>query len=142
MSGFHTFLEVREAESPDSWVLIAPLIYETGAGEKIIIPRGFITDLASIPQALRSLIDVNGISRSPAVLHDYLYCLQDREREPVDALFVEALYSRGATRLQAETYYFGVRIGGQCGWDNRAGHGLVPGFDIVAVGYWEVTVRL
>ena len=136
LPGFQNYLDLREAHPPDEWILLTPLVYVTVAGEMITVPRGFITDLASIPQALRGVIDTNGVSRSPAVLHDYLYCIQDRPREQCDDLMIEALRSRGASRLECDVIYFGIRLGGSVGWDNRAGHGLVPGYDMVPQDYW------
>lgn len=40
------------------------------------VPRGFITDFASVPWLVQALpgFDVNGASRFAAVVHDWLYC--------------------------------------------------------------------
>lgn len=133
---FLTYLDLREAEKVDEWIVLNPLIYETKTGMQIKVPKGFITDLASIPQALRSLIDVNGISRSPAVIHDYLYCMQPFDRDECDKILVEALESRGASTLECDTFYAGVRLGGASHWDGRM-PGLQPGYDMVPDNYWE-----
>ena len=93
---FTTPLDLR-AYIADEWVVLNPLVWEYG-GERITVPRGFITDLASIPRALRGLpnLDPNGLSRAPAVLHDFLYCSQTVESRAVaDGIFRAALQAVG-----------------------------------------------
>lgn len=47
---------------------------------ELSVPRRFITDFASVPLLVQALpgFDVNGGSRFPAVVHDYLYCCQGK----------------------------------------------------------------
>ncbi|MEO0912849.1 MAG: DUF1353 domain-containing protein [Pseudomonadota bacterium] len=62
----------------DEFALAAPfpvayrLAGEMGVRE-IVVPRGFITDLASVPRFLRPLVGVVGPHLEAAVVHDYLY---------------------------------------------------------------------
>lgn len=110
---FQTDLELKEAPRPDIWAVASPLIW---LDEKtlITVPVGFLTDLASIPDILKNIpaLDVNGVSRSPAVLHDWLYRTHQFSRAGSDGLLRAALLSRGASKVQAWTFYTGVRIGG------------------------------
>lgn len=101
------------------WVLATPLEYVTSAGENIAIPAGFITDLASIPRVFHSLIPVNGKHRLAAVVHDYLYVIQDRQRIKADALFLEAMEVAGVRFTQRWTMYLAVRAGGWLPWARR-----------------------
>jgi hypothetical protein len=84
-----------------------------------LVPKGFITDLASIPKPLRGLIEVNGKHRKAAVLHDYLYCSQMLARKDADALFLEAMELLGVSTLQRNVMWLGVRAGGGLYWNKR-----------------------
>lgn len=119
---FLTPLDLR-AYRPDEWVLLLALIYMTKGGTRYIVPRGFITDLASIPRLLRALFDINGASRKAAVLHDFLYCIQYTTRAEADALFLEALEASGVGWATRWSMYLGVRSGGWMYWHAR-GDGL------------------
>ncbi len=139
---FRSELDVRPFK-PDEWVVLHELLWHdplggnTPDGEPVIVsvPRGFITDLASIPRVLRGVLDANGLSRRPAVLHDYLYCSQPCSRAAADALFRRALAAEGVGLIARNFYYVGVRAGGALYWKlRRAGLGRE---DFVPPGYWE-----
>ena len=115
---FLTPLDLR-AYKPDEWVLLLALIYLAKNGKRYIAPRGFITDLASIPRLLRALFDINGQSRAPAVLHDFLYCMHYTTRAEADALFLEALEATGVGWATRWSMYLGVRSGGWIYWSKR-----------------------
>jgi len=115
---FMTPLDLR-AYKPDEWVLLLALIYLAKDGKRYIAPRGFITDLASIPRLLRALFDINGQSRAPAVLHDFLYCMHYTTRAEADALFLEALEAAGVGWATRWSMYLGVRSGGWIYWSKR-----------------------
>lgn len=115
---FLTPLDLR-AYKPGEWVVLLALIFMATDGKRYIVPRGFITDLASIPRLLRALFDVNGESRAAAVLHDFLYCIQHTTRAEADALFLEALKSCGVPWATRYSMYLGVRAGGWMYWQDR-----------------------
>lgn len=104
--------------APDIWTLAEPLEWNGPPIGRIIVPAGFRTDLASIPRLLRNLpdLDPDGISRSPAVLHDFLYCTQPCDRETADRTLQAALVAQGASRFAAWVYYKGVHWGGGHPW--------------------------
>jgi len=128
---FTTPLDLR-AHSPGEWVLLRRLVWDDGE-RKVVVPRGFITDLASIPGPLKGVLDVNGKSRRAAVLHDFLYCWQPFTRREVDRMFKAALRKEGVGALVASIYYTGVRIGGGRYWGSRWGQGLAT--DDIAEGF-------
>lgn len=102
------------------WMLVRPLRYTTRAGDEIVIPEGFRTDLASIPRAFHWLIPVNGRHRAAAILHDYLFVVQTRTRAETDALFLEAMADSGVSWVQRTTMYAAVRAGGWMPWRHNA----------------------
>ena len=117
---FITELDTRAYE-PGEWILLAPLIWFDGH-VKIVVPRRFITDLASIPKVFRITLDRNGPSRKAAVLHDWLYCTQPMDRAAADLLFLQALASEREGWLKRQAMYRGVQAGGWKRWGQR--HGL------------------
>jgi len=121
---------------PGEWVLCNDLKFLTPGGTTVTVPRGFITDLASIPRLVQLLpgFDVNGASRKPAVLHDYLYCVQLYTRSICDELFYHALLAEGVQPLTARLFYRGVRIGGWMYYDKRS-EGLDVNYDFVPADY-------
>jgi hypothetical protein len=96
--------------------LESPLVYVTRQGETIVVPPGFITDLASIPRIFHPLIPVNGRHRSAAIVHDFLYVIQDRERGEADRIFLEAMEDSGVRWTQRRLMYSAVRVGGWTAW--------------------------
>jgi hypothetical protein len=105
---------------PNEWVLERALVWHDRS-KRIEVPRGFITDLASIPSAFRGVLNVNGKSRKAAVLHDYLYCEHALSRKQCDDLFYFALIAEGMSAVLARTYWLGVRGGGWIYFGKRAG---------------------
>jgi hypothetical protein len=70
------------------------------------VPRGFVTDYASIPGPLRRFF--RGRHDLPALVHDYLYwrqCPQDA----ADAIFYEALTAMQLTPGERDLMYTAVR---------------------------------
>lgn len=120
MSGFDAPLDLR-AYVPDEWIVLAPFAYISRAGRRIVVPSGFVTDLASIPPLLRPIFDTADASRQPAVLHDWLYCSQQTGRAEADRLFREALACAGVGFVQRWAMYAGVRAAGWLYWSRRDG---------------------
>lgn len=113
---------VLRATIPDEWVVDEPLVYRDDNWGTFTVPPGTITDLASIPRALRSLpmLDPNGISRRPAVLHDYLYNSGGGSRfdkRLADELLRRALIDEGASRVVAHIYWRAVDWFGSSAWN-------------------------
>lgn len=114
---FLTRLKIEDTPTPDIWRVASPLVWDSGRNDRLIVPEGFETDLASIPRLLRNLpfLDPNGISRRPAVLHDWLYHF-GKDRLQADSVLRDALLFEGASRLVAQVFYAGVRLGGRSSW--------------------------
>lgn len=119
-NGFSGPLDLRAYE-PGEWVVLSPVTYRPRTGQSIMIPAGFVTDLASIPALLRPVFDRMDASRLPAVLHDWLYCAQTTSRSDADSLFLEALERAGVGFVRRWAMYAGVRAGGWLYWSRRDG---------------------
>lgn len=79
-----------------------------------VVPRGFKTDLASVPRLLWSLyspIDFNSIASG--VLHDWHYCCQPNiTRKQADLIFYYGLREHGMSKGRSSLYYYVVRSWG------------------------------
>jgi len=124
---FVTALIVEDTERPREWKLAGALSYfSPSLQQSIEVPRGFVTDFASVPRILWALIAPTGLHTRAAVIHDWLY-----ERHPViqredhvgpmhrleaDEIFLEAMLELGVSRLRARIMYRAVRLFGQRRW--------------------------
>jgi len=131
----------RGVPVPDEWVVTDPLIGLRN-GDKIIAPRGFITDLASIPRPFRGVFNVNGLLRAPAVLHDWLYCSQRYSRAEADAIFLEAMEARGMDRATRYAVYATVRAFGWRYYNKRKAALGLSAEDFVPPGYFTAVVAM
>lgn len=107
---------------PDLWRVAAPLIWES-AGQRVTVPVGFITDLASIPHLIDWVpdLDRDGLSRRAAVLHDALYALgRERGKDYADSLLRAALIADGMGNIGAFEYWYAVHAFGQSSYDSDA----------------------
>lgn len=110
--------DLRMLSSGD-WQLLASLSYFHRSGLIITVPRGFITDLASIPRIFHSLIPQHGSHSPAAILHDYLYATQEMSRSKADQLFRDAMEDIGVNPVRRYAMYLAVRAGGWAAWNSR-----------------------
>ncbi len=129
---FLTELDLIGEPQPDLWRLGAPLVWCDPIYGRLAVPVDFITDLASIPRLFRNLpwLDPNGLSRRPAVVHDFLYGSKTGRRfgkQFADSFLRAALLSEGATKGDAATFYYAVHWFGQSSWDGDGFKLSAPG---------------
>jgi hypothetical protein len=88
-------------------------------GHTIIVPSGFITDLATIPRIFWSFDSpFDGKYMSAAILHDYLYsCSLAHNRKEADRILYSAMKAEGSSTWTANKFYIAVRIGGGSHYD-------------------------
>jgi hypothetical protein len=115
-----------------AWKLVAAFGYCTDDGTEIRVPTGFVTDFASIPRALWSLLPPTGRYGKAAAIHDWLYSHRVVDdvitpamftrgsrlvnRAEADRIFREAMRTLGVSAEMAWTLYAGVRVGGWKPW--------------------------
>ena len=136
---FRTELHTRIAPGRNRWFLTLPLVYETHQGEMIVVPPGFITDLASIPWLARTIVPHNRGERMPAVVHDFLFVVQDRTRAEADGIMREGMQDTGVGWYSRTLIALGLGLGSWLPWRRNAralardrdgflrSHGLDPG---------------
>jgi hypothetical protein len=116
MSQFLSDLIIRCSESCENiWMLDEPLIYESDQLGIIIVPKGFMTDLASTRHIPFVSMIWGDTAHREAVVHDYLYCI---DSEPVvgfstaNSVFIEAMKARDKGIFVRYPMFWGVWIGG------------------------------
>ena len=87
----------------------------------IKVPKGFVTDYASIPKLLRGIVLPYGKHSGASVVHDWLYssnCNLDISREKADKIFLEILKEEKVSFLLRALMYFTVRKFGKSRFRN------------------------
>lgn len=93
------------------FMLLADFVYDSEVANcKIIVPKGFVTDLASFPQLALTLL--GDCAHEPSVPHDFAYSTGCMAREMADDMLYEACILTGVPAWKAKLIYAGVRIGG------------------------------
>lgn len=82
----------------------------------IRIPKGLVTDFASVPSVLWSVAPPIGLHSKAAVVHDYLYIAVVGTRKWADKVFFEAMKAAGVGWFRRNAYYYAVRLFGGFVW--------------------------
>jgi len=104
------------------WELVQSLHFVIDSDTIIDVPKGFVTDLASIPRLLTPLFPIHGLQTRAAVVHDYLYSEQGDidcgpfTREQCDEIFLIGMEQLGVGWLKRTMMYNAVRAGGWLAW--------------------------
>ena len=84
---------------------------------KIVIPRGFTTDLASVPRIFQSIIPKLGHHIRPAIVHDFCYeGGSNLTRKEADEMFLEGMKQTKVSWLRRRVMWLAVRVGGRGLW--------------------------
>jgi hypothetical protein len=112
-----TFLiqpKLQPIGNSDEWELCDPFtvrVEEDGKPIEIItVPKGFTTDLASVPRLPGAYLIFANRGRRSAILHDYLYS-QQVPREWADSVFLAAMQNEVGF-ISRNLMYWAVRLGG------------------------------
>ena len=120
---------------------------EDGAIFRLIIPKGFTSDGASVPRALWTLTGLrpDGLIRAASWLHDFLYryrgecphgsyqvlyrdgtwvrCQKTFTKKEADCLFLDVMLKSRISKRQAFMAYYAVKVFGWYSWlkNNKPG---------------------
>lgn len=135
---FEDALDVRAMDDGRNWLVLEDFYYLTDVrltpdvlrehagvdtvgysdrtfGWRVTVPKGFVTDFASIPRALWAAVGgpSEGKYRKAAVIHDFLYRTKGLATRPqADSVLLEAMKVSGCSWWQRSVIYSGVRVGG------------------------------
>lgn len=120
-AGFTNLLIVSPFAEGTYWFLQSPLVYEDSASNEIIVSRYFVTDFASIPRFLWSLLPKWDGYGMPAVVHDYLYWEQQgHNRYTADNVLLSAMKDQSVTKWKCVVIYYALRLFGFFAWRSNA----------------------
>jgi hypothetical protein len=106
---------------PFNVILTRAMAYQIGhTRDTIMVPRGFVTDFASIPRPLWAMLSPVGDYKLAAIVHDYLYWFQPCTRAQSDNILAIAMKEQGVPDGTRRVVYRGVRAGGQSAWNANA----------------------
>ena len=113
---------VRPFGNNANWVTVEDMEYIIGTtSERIVVPKGFVTDFASIPQPLWSIgLSPHGQYSRAAVIHDFLYWTQGCTRTQSDRLLLIAMKESEVGPFDEFAVFQGVRKGGASSWKSNA----------------------
>ena len=114
------FLSPLEVEVLDEELfrLVRPFKYQSAIlGALLVIPEGFVTDLASIPRLPFVYWLYGGRARKAAVPHDFLYQVHPCDKATADWVFLEAMtLLPDLPALARQAMYRGVWLAGGSAW--------------------------
>lgn len=84
------------------------------------VPRGFVTDFASVPRAFWSLFRADGDYAYAATLHDFLYWQQNRTKAEADSIFRYAMDDLKISDAKSYVLYKAVDLMGDSAWEANA----------------------
>jgi hypothetical protein len=122
MSKFLTSLVMENATDQDDgkWRLRQPLIYDSDVAKQVIVvPAGFVTDLASVPRVPIAYMLAGGTSNEASVVHDYLYTSHLVDRQTADAVLREASAVTGVPAWRRAIMWAAVRAFGGSHWAEK-----------------------
>jgi hypothetical protein len=89
---------------------------DMGVTHRVIVPRGFLFDGASIPRALWWFASPVNDWLAGAVLHDYLYYTRCCRRAVADDFLRQIVSREGHSKTYVSAVYNAVRWGGKGAW--------------------------
>lgn len=105
------------------WSLRDNIAWEAEPGDglgkfRVDVPKGFVTDLASVPSYLWAFLQKTGRYGNAAIYHDWLYWQQDQwcTREMADRVFDRAMADMGVNSTTRNLIWAGVRVFGGRYW--------------------------
>lgn len=111
--GFLTDLATRDIDDL-SCVLLSDLVYRSRIyGGTITVPKGFVSDRASVPRVPVIYMAFGDRAHREAVVHDYLYQTHVVNKSTADRIFLEAMRARKKKGWIRWGMYLGVVMGGR-----------------------------
>jgi len=108
---FLTKLHTKFDNSTGRWILSKSLQYVGNDGWVVAVPKGFSTDLDSVPRIPFAYAWLKGRAVKSAVIHDWLYSKR-HDRKEADKIFLEAMEEEGVPSWRRLPIYLAVRAFG------------------------------
>ena len=100
--------------SENRYELMQPYPFNPYPGYVRIVPRGFISDGASVPRLLWPILRPDGLIRAAALVHDYMYKRHDIYfKRDADDTFLKYMELAGVKKYKRVLAYWAVRVFGK-----------------------------
>lgn len=106
-----------DKKKPWRFVLLKSVTVVLSNGDYITIPRGYVTDFASVPRGLRGIVSTVGNHKLAVLIHDWLYDKRLYTRKFADEEMARWLKDIGCSDAKTYAMYYAVVIRGQKWWD-------------------------
>jgi len=100
---------------------------------RVDVPKGFVTDLATIPSYLWAFLQKTGRYGNAAIYHDWLCWEQNCTREEADRTFDRAMLNMGVDAVTRNLIWAGVRVFGGSYWDDNTAEKAAGGKRVLKV---------
>jgi len=109
----------------DYYYLLAPIEWvpegdAAGQFQSVEAPRGFVTDLASIPKVLWSVLPPTSRYTHAAIIHDFLYWTQTVSRSEADEILRIGMGELDVAGWKTFSIYKAVSMFGSKAWEHNA----------------------
>jgi hypothetical protein len=101
------------------YALQADLVYQSDLIGEVVVPSGFISDLASIPKALWSTLPPFGRYSAAAILHDHLFWSQQTSMQSANSVLREAMVLLGCDDVVVHAIFAAVSLFGSPAWEKN-----------------------
>src|SRR5262245_10385175 len=103
------------------WIIARSITWTPSIGtdpstQRVTVPRGFVTDLASVPRLFWVLISPAGRHGHAAILHDWLYWIQTVSRHAADHVLDLAMKDVAVPTITRSVIFSAVRAFGGTAW--------------------------
>ncbi len=114
------FRVVVEKIDATRWRLARDLTFRSAWREPVTVPRGFVTDFASVPRMPLLFALFGDRGHAAAVVHDWLYQTHPEgwDKWHADLVFLEALKEEGVKPWRARAMYLAVKLFGRAHWES------------------------
>jgi hypothetical protein len=107
------------------YFLTQPIGWKPDPGQEakfraVQVPRGFVTDFASIPRLFWNLLRPDGEYTYPAIIHDFLYWTQTEPRDVADEILKIGMEEFSIDAVTIALIYNAVHLGGATAWNSNA----------------------
>lgn len=101
--------------SMKTWKLMRDFPVHIRVGVKVqsvVVPKGFVTDFASVPRILHAVFPPTGRYGAAALVHDYMTMTRETPftRKEADRIFYSLMKKHGVKRWKARIMYGAVRL--------------------------------
>ncbi len=106
----------------DNWIVYKPIHWTPPANapgnlpRSVSVPKGFVSDLATVPQYFWWALPPTGRYGHAAILHDWLYWEQGVSRAVADKVFDVAMAEMHVDAALRKAMWAAVRVGGGPNW--------------------------